>query len=390
VAAQALTALVNISIFLAYGTTAAVARQLGAGNRQAAIRQGIDGIWLAGAIGVVVIAIGLPLAGPIVAGFGGTAAVSGQAVIYLRISLIGAPAMLAVLAGTGVLRGLQDTATPLAVSVAAYIINVVLNATFVLGLHWGIAGSAWGTVIAQNCAAAAYLTMVGRGARREGVGLGFDLPGVKAAAKAGGALVIRTLALQAVLIAATAIASREGNAAIAAHQVAFRLWNLLALALDAIAIAAQAITGKYLGAGDVAGARAATRLMIWWGAGCGLVFGALLLAARPWLPGLFDAAPAVTHLLLVVLFVVVVQQPVAGVVFVLDGVLIGAGDQNYLAVAGLITTAVFAVAAAIDVITGAGLLGLWFAISAWLAARFITLTWRARGSAWLVTGAVRA
>ncbi|HXS64691.1 MAG TPA: MATE family efflux transporter [Streptosporangiaceae bacterium] len=389
VAAQALTALVNISIFLAYGTTAAVARQLGAGNRQAAIRQGIDGIWLAGGIGVAVIAVGLPLAGPIVAGFGGTAAVSGQAVIYLRISLIGAPAMLAVLAGTGVLRGLQDTATPLAVSVAAYIINVVLNATFVLGLHWGIAGSAWGTVIAQNCAAAAYLIMVGRGARREGVGFGFDLPGVKAAARAGAALVIRTLALQAVLIAATAIASRESNAAIAAHQVAFRLWNLLALALDAIAIAAQAITGKYLGAGDVAGTRAATRLMIWWGAGCGVVFGLLLLAARPWLPALFDAAPPVAHLLLVVLFVVVVQQPVAGVVFVLDGVLIGAGDQNYLAVAGLITTAVFAVAAGIDVITGAGLVGLWLAISAWLVARFITLTWRARGSAWLVTGAVR-
>ena len=163
VAAQALTALVNISIFLAYGTTAAVARQLGAGNRRAAIQQGIDGIWLAGAIGVAVIAVGLPLAGPIVDAFGGTAAVSGQAVIYLRISLIGAPAMLAVLAGTGVLRGLQDTATPLAVAVAAYIINVVLNATFVLGLHWGIAGSAWGTVIAQNwwlCGAATTSTVL--------------------------------------------------------------------------------------------------------------------------------------------------------------------------------------------------------------------------------------
>src|SRR6185437_7442020 len=128
---------------------------------------------------------------------------------------------------------------------------------------------------------------------------------------------------------------------------------------------------------------------IWWGAGCGVAFGLLLLAARPWLPALFDAAPPVAHLLLVVLFVVVVQQPVAGVVFVLDGVLIGAGDQNYLAVAGLITTAVFAVAAGIDVITGAGLPGLWVAISAWLVARYITLTWRAHGSAWLVTGALR-
>lgn len=389
VAAQALSTLVNVSIFLAYGTTAAVARQLGAGNRQAAIRQGIDGIWLAGAIGVVVIAAGLPLAGPIVRAFGATAAVTGQAVIYLRISLLGAPGMLVVLAGTGILRGLQDTRTPLIVAVAANAVNVALNATFVLGLRFGIAGSAWGTVIAQNGSAIAYLSMVAIGARRAGVGFGLDLAGLKAAARTGGALVIRTLALQAVLIAATVIAARQGDVAIAAHQVAFRVWNLLAFALDAIAIAAQAITGKYLGAGDVASARAATTLMIRWGIGCGAVFGLAVLAVRPRLPALFSAAPPVAHLLLVVLIVVAVAQPAAGVVFVLDGVLIGAGDQNYLAAAGLLATAVFGLAAAIDVLSGAGLLGLWFAISAWLAARFVTLTWRARGSRWLVTGAVR-
>jgi len=155
VASQAISTLVGISIFLAYGTTAAVARQLGAGNHRAAIRQGIDGLWLAAVIGAVVLAAGWPLAPAIAGAFGGSAAVTAQAAIYLRISLLGAPAMLAVLAGTGVLRGLQDTRTPLTVAVAANLVNVVLNATFVLGLHWGIAGSAWGTVIAQNAAALA-------------------------------------------------------------------------------------------------------------------------------------------------------------------------------------------------------------------------------------------
>jgi putative MATE family efflux protein len=390
VAAQALTALVNLSIFLAYGTTAAVARQLGAGDRQAAIRQGIDGLWLAGAIGVAVLAVGLPLATPIVRAFGASAGVTAGAVTYLRISLLAAPAMLTVLAGTGVLRGLQNTRTPLVVSVLANVANVVLNATFVLGLHWGIAGSARGTVIAQYGAAGAYLAMVATGAKRAGVRLGIDLPGLKTAARAGGALVLRTLALQVVLIAATAIAARQGNAAIAAHQVAFRIWSLLAFALDAIAIAGQAITGKYLGAGDAAGARSATNRMIWWGLWCGVVFGVLTLAARPLLPGLFAAAPPVARLLAAVLVVVAVGQPVAGVVFVLDGVLIGAGDQDYLAVAGLLSTAVFGIAATIAVLTGAGLVGLWLALSAWLAARFVTLTWRAHGSRWLVTGAVRA
>jgi putative MATE family efflux protein len=389
VAAQALTALVNVSIFLAYGTTAAVARQLGAGDRRAAIRQGIDGIWLAGAIGIVVLAAGMTLGRPIIGAFGASSAVTAGAVTYLRISLLGAPAMLAVLAGTGVLRGLQDTRTPLIVSVAGNVVNVALNATFVLGLHWGIAGSAWGTVIAQNGAAAAYLAMVAAGARKAGVSLRLDLPGVKVAARTGAALVIRTIALQAVLIAATAIAARQGDAAVAAHQVAMRLWSLLAFALDAIAIAGQAITGKYLGAGDTEGARTATRRMIWWGAACGSVFGALLLATRPWLPGLFAAAPRVASLLLVVLVVAALQQPVAGVVFVLDGVLIGAGDQDYLALAGLASTAVFGIGAAIVVVTDSGLVGLWLALSAWLLARFVTLTWRARGTRWLVTGAIR-
>jgi putative MATE family efflux protein len=350
----------------------------------------MDGLWLAGAIGAAVLALGLPLATPVIAAFGASPAVTAGAVTYLRISLIAAPAMLTVLAGTGVLRGLQDTRTPLIVAVVANVANVALNATFVLGLGWGIAGSAWGTVIAQYGAAAAYLAMVATGARRAGVSLGIDMAGLKAAARTGAALVIRTLALQAVLIAATAIAARQGNAAIAAHQVAFRIWGLLAFALDAIAIAGQAITGRYLGAGDAAGARAATTRMIRWGVGCGVLFGLATLAVRPWLPGLFAAAPPVAHLLLVVLLVVAAGQPVAGVVFVLDGVLIGAGDQDYLAVAGLVSTAVFGVAAAVTVATGGGLLGLWLAISAWLAARFVTLTWRARGSRWLVTGAVRA
>ena len=389
IASQALTTLVGISIFLAYGTTAAVARQLGAGRPDSALRQGIDGLWLAAGIGIVVLAAGWPLAPPIVAAFGGTAAVSQQAVIYLRISLLGAPAMLAVLAGTGVLRGLQDTRTPLLVAVVANAANIALNATFVLGLHWGIGGSAAGTVIAQTGSGATYLVVVVRGARRAGISVRPDRGGICAAASAGGSLVLRTLALQAVLILMTAIAARQSDAAIAAHQVAMRIWNLFVFALDAIAIAAQAITGRQLGSGDIAAARAATRRMIGWGAGYGAIFSIVLLAIRPALPGLFGVAPDVRGLLLAVLLVVVVQQPVAGVVFVLDGVLIGAGDQDYLAVAGLVTLVVFGAAAVVVDRTGGGLVALWLAYAAWMLARFATLTLRTRSSRWLVTGPVR-
>jgi Na+-driven multidrug efflux pump len=370
VASQALTTLVSISIFLAYGTTAAVARQLGAGHRQAAIRLGVDGIWLAVAIGIGVLALGWPFAPEIVRIFGATPEVSQGAVTYLRISLFGAPSMLVILAGTGVLRGLQDTRTPLAVAVAANALNIALNATFVLGLGLGLAGSAWGTVIAQSAGACAYLAVVARGARRAGV-------------------IVRTLALQVALVVTTAVAAHQGDEAIAAHQIAFRIWIFLALALDAIAIAGQAITGRCLGAGDVAGARAATNRMIGWGVAYGAFFGALLLLARPLLPGLFAASPGVRGLLLPILVVAALQQPVAGVVFVLDGVLIGAGDQNYLAVAGVIGLAVFLPAVLLVRGLHGGLLALWLAYSLWLLVRFITLVLRARGSAWLVTGAVR-
>jgi putative MATE family efflux protein len=389
VASQALTTLVGIAIFLAYGTTAAVSRQLGAGNQAAAIRQGIDGLWLAVIIGLIVLAVCWPVAPLIVQAFGGTAAVTGQATIYLRISLLGAPSMLLVLAGTGVLRGLQDTRTPLTVAVGANVVNVFLNAVLVLGLHWGIAGSAWGTAIAQTGAAACYLAIVARGARRAGVNIAPDGGGLRAAAGAGASLVVRTLALQVVLIVVTAIAARQGNAAIAAHQIAFRIWILLAYALDAIAIAGQAITGKCLGAGDVPGARAATNRMIGWGVVYGVVFGGLLAVAIPVLPAVFAAAPDVRRLLGPVLLLAAIQQPIAGVVFVLDGVLIGAGDQDYLALAGLAATAVFGVAATVVVTEHAGLIALWLAFTIWMLARFGTLTLRARGSRWLVTGAVR-
>ncbi len=387
IASQALTTLVGISIFLAYGTTAAVARQLGANRRDAAIRQGVDGLWLAAIIGLLVLAAGWPLTPQIIRAFGGTAAVSAQAITYLRISLLSAPAILIVLAGTGVLRGLQDTRTPLVVAVVANAVNVALNATFVLGLHWGIAGSAWGTVIAQAGTCAAYLAVVGRGARRAGVSGRPDLAGLRAAAFAGASLVLRTLALQAVLVLMTAIAARQGNAAIAAHQVALRVWNLFVFALDAIAIAGQAITGRYLGAGDVGSARAATRRMIGWGFCYGALFSAVLLAVRPVLPSMFGVAPDVRGLLLAVLLVVIAQQPVAGVVFVLDGVLIGAGDQDYLAIAGLVTLAAFGAAAGI--VAHSGLVALWLAYCVWMTARFATLTLRVRGTAWLVPGAVR-
>ncbi|MET8408557.1 MATE family efflux transporter [Streptomyces sp. NPDC005195] len=389
IASALLVTAVSVFVFLAYATTAAVARRVGAGDLRAAIRQGMDGIWLALLLGTVVIVTVLPTAPALVELFGASPTAAPYATTYLRISSLGIPAMLIVLASTGVLRGLQDTRTPLYVAVAGFVANAVLNAGLVYGAGLGIAGSAWGTVIAQFGMGAAYLFVVVRGARRHGASLRPDAAGIRACAQAGAPLLVRTLSLRAILMIATAVAARLGDADIAAHQIIMSLWSLLAFALDAIAIAGQAIIGRYLGANDAQGAREACRRMVQWGVASGIVLGLLVFAARPLFLPLFTSDPAVQHTALPALVLVAVSQPISGIVFVLDGVLMGAGDGPYLAWAMLLILAVFAPVALLVPAFGGGLTALWGAMTLMMALRMLTLWARSRSGLWIVTGATR-
>ncbi|WP_280898888.1 MULTISPECIES: MATE family efflux transporter [unclassified Streptomyces] len=389
IASALLMTAVSVFVFLAYATTAAVARRVGAGDLQAAIRQGMDGIWLALLLGAAVIAVVLPTAPSIVELFGASDTAAPYATTYLRISALGIPAMLVVLASTGVLRGLQDTRTPLYVAIAGFVANAVLNAGLVYGADLGIAGSAWGTVIAQCGMAAAYLVVVVRGARRHGASLRPDAAGIRASAQAGVPLLVRTLSLRAILMIATAVAARLGDADIAAHQIILSLWSLLAFALDAIAIAGQAIIGRYLGAGDTEGARQACRRMVEWGIAVGVVLGVLVVLSRPLFLPLFTSDSTVKDTALPALVIVALSQPICGVVFVLDGVLMGAGDGPYLAWAMLITLAAFAPIALLVPALNGGLTALWAAMTLMMLIRMLTLWLRTRSGRWLVTGATR-
>ncbi|MFD4602927.1 MATE family efflux transporter [Streptomyces sp. NPDC058464] len=389
IASALLTTAVSVFVFLAYATTAAVARRVGAGDIQAAVRQGMDGIWLALLLGAAVIAVVLPLAPGIVDVFGASATAAPYATTYLRISSLGIPAMLVVLAATGVLRGLQNTRTPLYVAVAGFIANAGLNAALVYGAGLGIAGSAWGTVLAQCGMAAVYLTVVVRGARRHGASLRPDAAGIRASAQAGVPLLVRTLSLRAILMIATAVAARLGDADIAAHQIVLSLWSLLAFALDAIAIAGQAVIGRYLGAEDPVGAREACRRMVQWGIATGVVLGLLVIASRPLFLPLFTGDSAVKNTALPALLIVALSQPISGVVFVLDGVLMGAGDGPYLAGAMVLTLAVFTPVALVVPAHGGGLTALWGAMTLMMTVRMLTLWLRARSGRWIVTGATR-
>lgn len=396
VASAVMGTLVSLCVFLAYGTTASVARQVGAGRVRDALTQGIDGLWLATGLGLVVSVVGVPLARPLAGLFATGPAVEDLATTYLRIALLGAVPLLLMLAATGVLRGMQDTRTPLVVAVAANLANVALNLVLVYGVGpWpglGLAGSALGTLLAQVGAAAALVWVVVRGARREQAAMRPQARGVVRAGRAGVPLIVRTLLLRASLLVMTYAAARLGEADLAAMQLALTLWTFLAFVLDAVAIAAQALTGRYLGASDAAGTRAVTARMQTWGWGSGVVTGVVLAALSPVVGRAFTSDPAVLDLLVPVLLVAALAQPLAGIVFVLDGVLIGAGDAVYLAWAQAASIALFAPAAwwlgTRDLGAG-GLAWLWVAFGVFfMGTRALTLLLRARGDRWMRLGAL--
>ncbi|MFS3127705.1 MATE family efflux transporter [Nocardioides sp. Bht2] len=392
VAGAVITTVVGLCVFLAYGTTADVARKLGAGDRAGALASGMDGVWLAVAIGVPVTLVGVLTAEWWIDLFGASAEVSGPAADYLRIAFLGTTPLLLVLAATGVLRGLQDTRTPLVAAVAGNLLNIAANLALVHGTgplpRLGLTGSAWGTVLAQTLMAAGLLAVLAHATRRAGVNLRPRTGGVRSAGRAGIPLLIRTLTLRAALLVTTySVVSFDDSTTLAAHQLAFTIWTFLAFVLDAVAIAAQALTGRALGSGDVARTRALTQRMITWGIWSGLVTGAALAASSPVIGRLFTNDDAVVSALASALLVAALAQPAAGVVFVLDGVLIGAGDGRYLAWGGL---AVF-VSYAPFALWADSLVWVWLAFGAiFMGGRLVVLLHRARGEAWMLIGATRA
>ncbi|MFF1829835.1 MATE family efflux transporter [Paenarthrobacter sp. NPDC058040] len=382
---------VGLMVFLAYSTTPAVARAIGDGRLGKALAAGRDGVWLALLLGVALAIVGFIFAEPLVAFMGASGDVQGFAVDYLRWSMPGLAAMLLVFAGTGVLRGLQDTRTPLLVATAGFALNIALNWFLVYGLHLSVAGSAIGTSIAQWAMAAVYLVMVGRNARNHGVSLRPDWHGIRAMTKVGSWLMLRTLSLRLAILATVVVVTAQGAVNLAAHQLAMTIFSFLAFALDALAIAAQALIGKELGARNAQRARELTRTMARWGLGFGVVTGVLLAVAAPWAGYIFTSDSGVHAALTVALWVLAVGQPLAGYVFVLDGVLIGAGDARYLAIAGVVNLAVYLPLLAAVHLTkpdgAAGLVWLWLAFAlGYMLARGVTLGLRARTDRWMVLG----
>ena len=397
-ASTILTTVIGLLIFLAYATTPIVARRLGSGNRPGAISAGVDGLWLALGLGVVLGVLGYAVTPLVVTWFGAASDVSAGAVAYLAISWWGLPGMLLVIAATGLMRGLQDTRTPLWIALAGFAANAGLNAVLIYGLGWGLVGSAIGTVIAQWGMAAVFVAIVTREARTHEVSLTPGVLGIRAAARSGSWLLLRTLSLRVALIATVVVATDLGTRELAAWHIVFTIFSLLALALDALAIAAQALVGHDLGSGDLPTVRQTTSTLMAWGFFAGGILAVLMGLLSPLLPFVMTSDEALREVLVVVLVLLALTLPLSGFVFVLDGVLIGAGDGKYLALTGVLNVAMFAPFLWLASVThwavsGVNLGGLLmleaaFGVS-YIGARALTLGLRARGERWMVSGESR-
>jgi putative MATE family efflux protein len=384
-AAAVLGVAVSLCNFLAYGTTSQVARQHGAGREAEAGETAAQALWLALAIGIV---LGVALAAaahPITQAMnGGPGPEADAAARYLRIASLGLPAALVALSGQGYLRGTGDLRSPLIILIVANLANVALELWLVYGLDKGLDGSALGTVIAQLGMGAAFawlLLSAPARSRRP------NFTVLRPLLRTGGHLLVRTGALLACFTLATAVAARFGTVALAANQIAFQMFVFLALILDAVAIAGQVMIGRLLGGGDGRGASEASRRMLWWSFVVGTGFGLILLAGSRAIPDLFTNDPTVVDAAADFWWLFALMQPIAALVFALDGILIGAGDTRFLALAMVGAAAIF-----IPVLMSAlafdwGLIGIWTALNVLMVARLAPLWRRFEGERWLVLGA---
>jgi len=370
--------------FLQYGTTAQVARAGGAGEEETARRLGAQAVWLSLAFGLAVSGLIAVLAPQLVALMGGEGQAADYAVTYLRIAAIGFPAAFLALGAQGYLRGVADLRTPLVVLIAGNVANVVLELLFVYGFDWGIAGSAWGTAVAQLGMGAAFVVVVLR--RLEPGDARVRLELARRVLSLGKWIFIRTTALMLSFVLAGAVATRFGDSAIAAHQVAFQLWVFLALVLDSVAIAGQIIVGRELGAGRREAAYGASERMIWLSVALGGAFAALMLVLAGVLPRVFTGDASVLDETALLWPIFALMQPLNGAVFALDGILIGASDGPFLAMS-MVAAFVACTAVLLAALAGDwGIRGVWAALLVLIVVRLSLMTTRFRRRRWLVTG----
>jgi putative MATE family efflux protein len=381
-AATVLLFVTALCSFLAYGTTPRVARARGAGDPAGASAVGVQALWLALLIGIPLATATAALARPLARLLGGEGIALDAAVTYLRISALGVPFILIAIVGAGVFRGVADLKTPLLVVLVGSVVNLLLELVAVYGLDMGIAGSAWTTVVVQVGVAVAYLGWMrphlraARSRRPDGAELAV-------LARAGSHLVLRVVSLIAVFAIATAVAARVDTVTVAAHQVVYTMFTLLALSLDAFAIPAQTLVAEALGAGDRDLARQVGQRVLVLSVVVGAGVSAVLALAAPLVARVFTSDGAVVSRVTVGLALLALVLLPGAVAFAVDGVLIGAGDVAFLGRCLAVSLVAYIPLALVTVAwPSLGIAGVWAAIVGWMTIRAALTYRRFRGDAW--------
>lgn len=360
--------------FLAYGTTPRIARAIGRGEFEGAGRLAMQALVLAAATGFAALLVLQLFAGPILSLMGAEGELRESALVYLRIRALAGPAVLLIIAGHGIYRGWQDTRTPLWLTLAINVVNLVLDPLLIFGFGWGLAGAAWATMIAQWVGAGLFVhALLVRGRRRFYIEP--HLPTLRDLLpflQIGGSLGVRTFTLVGTMTLATSVATRLGAVEIAAHQIATQLWLLLALVVDALAVAGQALVARHR---ETPAARAAADRLLWWGVWLGFGLVGLFLLVAPVLPRLFTDAPATIAQTRALLPFVIWMQPLNALVFVWDGIFMGAEAFGLLARQMLLSAAGAVLLLLLVVPLGLGLAGVWWGIVTLMAGRVVTLAY---------------
>ena len=371
-----------VFIFLMFGTTATVSRLLGSGDERGALRHAVQALWLGAGLGVVVAGALWPVGGWLIAVFGGRGEVAAAASTYFRVSLAGLPAFLIVMAGSGYLRGTRNTRTPLWIALSTVLLNLVVEVVLVYGLGYGVGASALGTVLAKSVAAVVYVVIVRARARESGVALAPSRDAIGSLSSAALPLFVRTAALRGALATSTAVAGRLGEAQLAAYAVGFQLWMFAAYLADGLEVSGQALVGTFLGMARPDLARRVGVRILRWALLTGVVGGLVIATLHGSLPSIFVDDPVVRRLAALSLWWVAALQPISMVTFALDGILVGAHDLRFLAVAMVAALAVFAPAALLVAHADLGLGWLWAALALLMVMRATLLGWRFRGPRW--------
>ena len=400
-AVAVLSAVAWVFNFLVYGTTSTVAKALGAGDAAGARRRVRAAVRAALVAGTIVGALLWVVAPTLLAGLGAVDALVGPGSDYLRVRAFGVPFVMLTYVGHGAFRGASNTRTPLVIAVGSNVLNAVL--TILMAGPFGIVGVAAATVIAEAVAVLAFFVLLPRaGVSRDGLlrrGRGEvvtpgasamsmaaeELAEVRTMLRVGRDLFLRTGGLTLGLLAVSAAAARLGVVTAAAHQVMFQIMLLGSFTLDGLAVAGQATVGTALGRGDREEAAALGRATARLGAVGGALTALLLLATARIVPRLLTDDAAVLDAVASAWWLLAVGHLITGVVFALDGVMMGAEDYRYLRDTTVVAALVGGALAQLVASSGGTLLMLWWCVQALMLVRFVALVTRLRGRGWLGT-----